>query len=157
MLSAPPPDVYSAAAISRRQPGFLRNAGAPALMARGQIRSIASMTGSLDRGLSEFVGTREAARAVRALATGSALALPADSLGLGRELFSEGRFGGRPTAVPLIVSTSLHVVAIAAILFVASLGFAAADERTEPLKDPEPMRLVFLAVPGPGGGAVEAA
>ena len=56
------------------------------------------------------------------------------------------------TALPLVVSTSLHGLAIATILFVASLGFAVADERTEPLKEPEPMRLVFLAVPGPGGG-----
>ncbi len=54
--------------------------------------------------------------------------------------------------MPLIVSTSLHVIAVASILFVASLGFAVADERTEPLKEPEPMRMVFLALPGPGGG-----
>jgi TonB family protein len=44
------------------------------------------------------------------------------------------------------------VVAIASILLIASLGFAVADERTEPLKEPEPMRMVFLALPGPGGG-----
>jgi TonB family protein len=150
MLSAPPPDVYSASDIAAA--AGVSEARVRALMARGQIRSIGSMTGSFDPGLAGFVSTRDAARAVRALATGSALALSADALGLGRELFSEGRYGGRPTAVPLIVSTSLHVVAIAAVLFVASLGFAVADERTEPLKDPEPMRLVFLAVPGPGGG-----
>jgi TonB family protein len=44
------------------------------------------------------------------------------------------------------------VIAVAGILFVASLGFAAADERTEPLKEPEPLRLVFVAIPGMGGG-----
>ncbi len=54
--------------------------------------------------------------------------------------------------VPLIVSTSLHGLAIATILFVASLGFAVADERTDPLKEPEPIRMVFLVSPGPGGG-----
>ena len=54
--------------------------------------------------------------------------------------------------MPLIVSTSLHALAVASILFIASLGFAVADERTEPIKEPEPMRLVFLAQPGPGGG-----
>ena len=35
------------------------------------------------------------------------------------------------------------------ILFIASLGFAVADERTEPLKEPEPIRMVFLARPAP--------
>ena len=74
------------------------------------------------------------------------------ALGLGRELFAQGVGAERSTTVPLIVSTSLHALAIASILFVASLGFAVADERTEPLKEPEPIRMVFLAIPGPGGG-----
>jgi TonB family protein len=73
-------------------------------------------------------------------------------LGLGRELFAQCLRAERATTVPLIVSTSLHAIAVATILFVASLGFAVADERTEPLKDPEPMRMVFLVQPGPGGG-----
>ena len=73
------------------------------------------------------------------------------AMGLGRELFSNGAQKTRATTVPLIVSTSLHALAVATILFIASLGFAVADERTEPIKD-EPIRLVFLATPGPGGG-----
>lgn len=150
MLNAPPPDVYTARDIAAA--AGVSEARVQALMARGQIRSLAAMNGSSSVEFADFVCAREAARAARALATGNALALPADALGLGRELFSEGRHRGRATAVPLVVSTSLHAVAVAAILFVASLGFAAADERTEPLKDPEPMRLVFLAVPGLGGG-----
>jgi TonB family protein len=55
--------------------------------------------------------------------------------------------------VPLVVSTSLHGLVAATILFLGSLSFAAASEPpTEALKEPEPVRLVFLAVPGPGGG-----
>lgn len=156
MLSAPPPDVYTARDIAAA--AGVSEARVQALMARGQIRSLGAMSATaagvdaFGAELSGFICESEAARAVRALATGNALALPADALGLGRELFSEGRNGGRPTTVPLIVSTSLHAVAVAAILFVASLGFAVADERTEPLKEPEPMRLVFFAAPGPGGG-----
>ena len=90
-------------------------------------------------------------RAVRALKQGSTVAV-AGALGLGRELFAGGMRADRATTVPLIVSTSLHVIAVASILFIASLGFAVADERTEPVKEPEPMRMVFLALPGPGGG-----
>ena len=87
-------------------------------------------------------------RAVRALKQGSTVGV-AGALGLGRELFAQGvaARSARRT-VPLIVSTSLHGLAVATILFVASLGFAVADERTEPLKEPEPIRMVFLVAPG---------
>jgi protein TonB len=90
-------------------------------------------------------------RAVRALKNGSTVGV-AGSLGLGRELFAQTVRAKRSTAMPLIISTSLHALAIASILFIASLGFAVADERTDPLPNPEPIRMVFLAIPGPGGG-----
>jgi protein TonB len=67
-------------------------------------------------------------------------------------LFAQGVDAQRSTAMPLVVSTSLHVLAVATILFIASLGFAVADERTDPVREPEPIRMVFLAQPGPGGG-----
>jgi TonB family protein len=98
-----------------------------------------------------FVDHHEAVRAVRALKQGATVGV-AGALGLGRELFAQGVRAERSTMVPLIVSTSLHGLAIATILFIASLGFAVADARTEPVIDPEPMRMVFLAIPGPGGG-----
>ena len=151
MLGALPPDVYSARDIAAA-------AGVPetrvrALIARGEIRSIAAQLPIADSqpGLAEFVVHAEAVRAVKALKTGSTVAVPG-ALGLGRELFAHGTESERSTALPLVLSTSLHGLAVATILFVASLGFAVADERTEPLKEPEPIRLVFLAVPGPGGG-----
>jgi TonB family protein len=150
MLGALPPDVYSARDIAEA-------AGVPesrvsALLARGEIRSVATQLPiAADPALHELVAHTEAVRAVRALKQGYTVAVPG-ALGLGRELFAHGARSQRSAAVPLIVSTSLHGVAVATILFVASLGFAVADERTEPLKDPEPMRMVFLVSPGPGGG-----
>jgi protein TonB len=150
MTGSLPSDVYSVREIAAA--AGVSEARVQSLLARGQIRSLASMMpGHAPADYADLVPDHEAIRAVRALATGEMIAVP-DALGLGRELFSDGRREGRPTALPLVVSTSLHVVAIAAILFIASLGFAIADERTEPLKDPEPMRLVFLQLPGPGGG-----
>ena len=122
------------------------------LLARGEIRSIAAQLPIAgDPDLGAFVAHDEAVRAVRALKQGSTVGV-AGALGLGRELFAQGVRAERSTTLPLIVSTSLHGLAVATILFVASLGFAVADERTEPLKEPEPIRMVFLVSPGPGGG-----
>jgi periplasmic protein TonB len=145
-----PQDVYIASDIA--QAAGVPEARVLQLVARGEIRSIlAQLPIAADPDLAWFVSHDEAVRAVRALKQGSTVAV-AGALGLGRELFAQGVRAERATTVPLIVSTSLHVVAIASILLIASLGFAVADERTEPLKEPEPMRMVFLALPGPGGG-----
>jgi periplasmic protein TonB len=150
MLRSVPADVYTARDIAQA-------AGVPEtrvlqLVARGEIRSIAAQLPiAADPGLASFVAHDEAVRAVRALKQGSSVGV-AGALGLGRELFASGVRAQRSTTVPLIVSTSLHALAAVTILFVASLGFAVADERTEPLKDPEPLRMVFLVAAGPGGG-----
>ncbi len=122
-----------------------------ALIARGEIRSIATQLPIAgDSSLASFVTHAEAVRAVRALRKGSVVAVPG-ALGLGRELFAQNAQTQRSAAMPLIVSTSLHGLAVAAVLFVASLGFAVADERTDVI-NPEPVRMVFLVSPGPGGG-----
>ncbi|MBY0492859.1 MAG: TonB family protein [Cyanobacteria bacterium] len=150
MLGSAQPDVYTARDIAEA-------AGVPVdrvlqLVAHGEIRSIAAQLPiATDPELGGFVAHDEAVRAVRALKQGSAVGV-AGALGLGRELFAQGVRAERATTVPLIVSTSLHAVAMASILFIASLGFAVADERTEPVKEPEPIRMVFIAQPGPGGG-----
>jgi TonB family protein len=62
------------------------------------------------------------------------------------------RQSGRPAGVPLFVSSTLHLTIVAVAIFVATLGLAptAATLRTEDRV--EPMRLVFMAPPGPGGG-----
>ena len=150
MLSALSPDVYTARDIAAA--AGVSEARVQSLLARGEIRSVAAQLpiGGGEPDLAEYVTHAEAVRAVRALTTGATVGVP-DAMGLGRELFSNAVPKTRPTTVPLIVSTSLHALAVAAILFIASLGFAVADERTEPIKE-EPIRLVFLATPGPGGG-----
>jgi len=150
MSASLPPDVYTARDIATAagvsEPRVLQ------LIARGEIRSVAAQLPiAVDPALAAYVAQGEAIRAVRALKKGSTVGV-AGTLGLGRELFAQAARAERSTAVPLLLSTSLHGLAVAAILFVASLGFAVADERTEPLKEPEPIRMVFLVAPGPGGG-----
>ncbi|HYE88608.1 MAG TPA: energy transducer TonB [Vicinamibacterales bacterium] len=145
-----PSDVYTARDIA--QAAGVNETRVIEAIARGEIRSIAAQLPiAADASLAAFVAHDEAVRAVRALKQGSSVGV-AGALGLGRELFAQGVRAERSTTLPLIVSTSLHGVAIATILFVASLGFAVADERTDLLKAPEPMRMVFLVSPGPGGG-----
>ena len=55
--------------------------------------------------------------------------------------------------VPLAVSSTLHVVCLAAFVLVTTFGLEpkAQTLQNEPTHA-EPMRLVFLATPGPGGG-----
>ena len=149
MLGNLPPDVYTARDIA--EAAGVSESRVLDLLARGEIRSVAAQLPMGGQGdVSDFVAQAEAVRAVRALKAGTAVGL-AGELGLGRELFAQGVRPHRATTVPLVVSTSLHGLAIATILFVASLGLAVADERTEPLKD-EPIRMVFLVARGPGGG-----
>src|SRR5207237_7584357 len=54
--------------------------------------------------------------------------------------------------VPLVVSSTVHVAAIAILLFATfNLAPRAAALRLED-RPADPMRLIFLATPGPGGG-----
>lgn len=147
------PDVYTADDIARA-------AGVPEtwvrhLLARGEIRSLATELPAgapVEPWLTRFVSHTEAVRAVQALAAGLPVARPAGPGDLGRNLFGEPPAAEREATVPLVVSSGLHGLVAAAILFVGSLTLATANEPTEPLPPAEPVRLVFMATPGPGGG-----
>ena len=147
--SSVPPDVYTARDIA--EAAGVSEAQVMALLSRGELRSIAAqLPVGGNASLAGFVASDEAVRAVRALKTGSAVGV-AGALGLGRELFAPSAHAQRSATMPLILSTSLHGFAVATVLFIASLGLAAADERTNPTEE-EPTRMVFLSIPGPGGG-----
>jgi TonB family protein len=60
----------------------------------------------------------------------------------------EGRRAGRGLAA----SGLLHLAGLAALLLVTSLGLLSANDTETEIKDPEPIRLVYLMSPGPGGG-----
>ena len=61
------------------------------------------------------------------------------------------RTGWRGIRGPLAVSSSLHAGLIAALVAMTMLGFGRVEATSEPV-EPQPMRLVYLAIPGPGGG-----
>jgi len=93
----------------------------------------------------------EAVRIGRALAGGSRAADVRS-----RQLFAAvtpARRAPRSTGVPLILSSTLHVTAIAVSILIATLGLSPTAATLQPETKPaEQMRLVFLATPGPGGG-----
>ncbi|HQZ39553.1 MAG TPA: TonB family protein [Vicinamibacterales bacterium] len=147
------PDVYTAqdvAAAARVPEAWVEN-----LLARGEIRSLASELPAgapLLRTFSNYISHDEAVRAVRALAAGLPVA-PRQADGTrARDLFGHATAHARPSPMPLVVSSALHGLVAGTLLLIGSMSFAAASEPTEPLKSPEPVRLVFLATPGPGGG-----
>jgi protein TonB len=149
MLANPLPEVYSLREIAEA-------AGVPetqvqGLLARGGVRTVFDgLPVGGDLRWRRFVPSAEAVRVVRALQAGEAVEArsPGD---VGRLLAPPSP--PRATTVPLIVSTSLHAAVIAVLLILSSLNLTSADERTDPIEpDTQPVRLVYLALPGPGGG-----
>ena len=112
-------------------------------------------------GVRRFVGHSDAVRLGRHLVRAAALrrgqdagvppgvVAPAGSL---FGIFSGAAASRRPTGVPLALSSTLHASLIAFAIFLATFNLS---PRAAVLRDdirPDPMRLVFLATPGPGGG-----
>lgn len=66
-----------------------------------------------------------------------------------RRLFAPPPRRVRLPAMPAAASGTLHAALLAALILMSGLGVRTA---TTERRDPEPVRLVFLATPGPGGG-----
>ena len=141
------PELYTAQDIARA--AGVAESQVRSLIESGAIHSVAGFLGKRgEEAWKGFVLHGEAVRAVRTLRLQNALAAPtAEHLGL---LLTSTAAPRRST--PFLLSTSLHALA-AVLLFVGSLGLTSADEKTEPVDtNVKPVRLVFLAQPGPGGG-----
>jgi TonB family protein len=115
------------------------------LAARGclPVLPAASSLGSLET----LVAADDAAEVVRALASGATIGPDA------RAVLALAPGTTRPTGAPFLVSTGLHGLVALSILVVASLGWTwRAEPPIEETVSHEPVRLVYLALPGPGGG-----
>lgn len=138
-MSAPDlnsPDVYDAREIARA-------AGRPLSAITTLIDS--GRVSTLD---GEYVSHAEALRVLRAVRTGQ----PLDVVAGPRPLFSRVvRPPARQTQAPFAASTAVHGLLVAAALLLAFIG---RTQVTEALTSQTlaPVRLVFLATPGPGGG-----
>ena len=103
----------------------------------------------------EFVGFEDAVRAGRRLAAAAPPEVPITPWASGSTPdVSDLDFNSHiPQArgLPLVVSSTLHVALIAVLLF-ATFNLAPRAAALQVDTTSEPMRLVFLATPGPGGG-----
>jgi len=108
-----------------------------------------------------YVLHAEAVRIGRLLAraTGAHASTPVATVAMpssGQPLFA--LFSGttptkRPATVPLALSSTLHIGLIAAAIFIATFNLAPHAATIVAEDHPaDPMRLVFVATPGPGGG-----
>jgi protein TonB len=123
------PDVFTAREIARA--AGARTSQAAALIAAGTI-------GTVD---GHFIAAGDAVRAVRILRGTTPLEEAA-------ELFRPTPVGQRSPGRALAASGALHATVLGCLVFLTTLGAAApAEYRVE-----TPVRLVFLATPGPGGG-----
>jgi periplasmic protein TonB len=66
-------------------------------------------------------------------------------------LFAAGSIHSRHTRVPFAVASTMHVTLFAAVVFMTTLGLAPSAATVDAV-DPQPVHLVFVALPGPGGG-----
>ena len=143
------PDVYSVREVASA--AGVTESRIRDLLADGAVRSVADAAPGPDPRLCGFLTHGEAVRVVRAIRAGELIeARDADGL---RPLLASHSASERTTTMPLVVSTSLHVLVISALLVVSSLGLTSADEKTDVIEpEAKPTRMVFLALPGPGGG-----
>ena len=143
------PELYTARDIARA--AGVAESDVRSLLDSGAIHSVASFLRQHgEPAWNGFVLHGEAVRAVRTLRQRKLLdAKSAEHLGL---LLTPSGAQHRQATVPFIVSTSLHVL-VAVLLFIGSLGLTAPMRRPSPSTTTrQPVRLVFLAQPGPGGG-----
>jgi periplasmic protein TonB len=123
------PEVFTAREVARA-------AGARTSQARALITTgtIATLDG-------RFMAAADAVRAVRILRGTIA---PAEA----GALFIPSAPGRSPAGRALAASGALHAAVLGCLVFLTTLGVATAPEQ----RTKTPVRLVFLAVPGPGGG-----
>lgn len=131
-----------------------RAAGVPETQVLAALGLPAGSSGTGTR--SPYVGHAEAVRIGRMLARraastsrGVATRAPAPLF----SLFTDPTPSRRPTGVPLAVSSTLHAGLVALVVFITTFNLAPRAATLRADEGPsDPMRLVFLNLPGPGGG-----
>jgi TonB family protein len=136
------PDVFSAAELARATRTSL--AEVQAWIEAGAIRTLEAGDGFT------WISRDEALSAARALLQGT-IANRAAGITASDGLFASRTRNASRLRAPLAVSGGAHAVAFGALLLVTSIGLGSAVT-TESAVEPNPLRLVYLALPGPGGG-----
>jgi periplasmic protein TonB len=143
MPDAPDADLYSLGEIAAA--ANVADAVVLDLAVRGQLPTLGAIADTAP--MQALVAGSHAIAAVRALASGTTHGH--DS----RAVIAIAQSTARPAGLPVVVSTGLHAAVALAVAAIASLGLSL---RAAPAADEvvarEPLRLVYLSLPGPGGG-----
>ena len=144
-MSAPPssPELYSLRDIAAA--ARVSDAVVLELAARGSLPTLTALDDASP--LDTLVAGPHAVDAVRALANGDTVGQPM------RAVLAVAPVLARPAGLPMLAATGLHGLVALVALGIASLGLrlGAAPAMLESIAY-EPVRLVYLAEPGPGGG-----
>jgi periplasmic protein TonB len=130
-------DVYSAREIALA-------AGVPEDEVRAALASVGAGA--------DYAGHADAVRIGRSLAARAGVTGRARAPASPFTLFSATTARPRSNGVPLVLSSTLHVGLIAATIFITTFGLTPHAAPSSLVERADPMRLVFLATPGPGGG-----
>lgn len=115
------------------------------LAARGCLPTLGPLSARTP--MEALVASPAAVETVRALASGSTVG------GTSRSVLAVAQPTSRPTGLPVLLSTGLHGLVALSIVVIASLGLSLrAEQPVDEVVSHEPVRLVYLALPGPGGG-----
>ncbi len=137
------PDLYSLSEIAAA--AGVAEAVVLDLAARGSLPTVGALPET--RPMEALVAAPAAAEAVRALASGATLG------GNSRAVVAVARSTGRPAGLPVLVSTGLHGIVALLMAAIASLGLSLrAEQPVDEIVSREPIRLVFVSLPGAGGG-----
>lgn len=138
------PDVFSTRDLARATGASL--AEVTAWVEAGAVRALPVGDGAT------WIAPAEAVRAGRAIGSGTiAAGLPFTSDVC--PMFGARKAAARPFSGPLAVSSGLHMALIGAIVLATTLGIGQASAVSDAESvAPQKMRLVYLALPGPGGG-----
>ncbi len=136
-------DVYSLAEIAAA--ADVADAVVLELAARGHLATLEPLPDGAP--MRTLVAGPDAIAAVRALAAGTTPGADA------RSIIAVVPTTARPAGLPVVVSTGLHAAVALAVVGIASLGLSlSAAPPADEVMAHEPVRLVYLSLPGPGGG-----
>ncbi len=136
-------DLYSLAEIAAA--ADVADAVVLDLAARGHLPTLEPIADAAP--MQTLVAGPAAIAAVRALAAGTTPGAGA------RAVIAIAQATARPAGLSVAVSTGLHAVAALALVGIASLGLSLrAAPPVDEVVAHEPVRLVYLSLPGPGGG-----
>ena len=138
-----PSDVYSLDEIARA--ACVPLARVKEIVARGRIATTRSLAGS-----STYVAWSEAVAAVRTLKSNQPARSPVRQPP--QALFSPPSGAPRSPGLPIVLSSLVHVAAVAGVAVLTTIGLTPASAQDDLLQEAPPMRLVYIAMPGPGGG-----